>query len=220
MNDNEKIKVFLIDEHKIMRDGLRVLFNNYSNILVAGEANDLETTEQLINKVKPDAITLGMNIEGSNYIDVVRNLSRKFPDIKIIAHSAYNEKIFVSEMLKAGCCAYVHKNETFSELVKAIESACHGDVYLCPRVANIVMSSYLQEFSSNNSLTETTLTERERDVLKLLATGKSSKEIALELYISTKTVDTHRRQIMNKVNLFSVPELTKYAIRCGLASIN
>ena len=82
------------------------------------------------------------------------------------------------------------------------------------------MNSYLKEFSQKDSLTETALTERERDVLRLLADGKSSKEIALELYISTKTVDTHRRQIMNKVNLFSVPELTKYAIRCGLTSIN
>ena len=151
---------------------------------------------------------------------IVKKLSMDFPNIKIIAHSAYNEKTFVSEMLKAGCCAYVHKNESFSELVKAIETAFHGNVYLCPRVANIVMSSYLQGFSQNNSSMETSLTERERDVLKLLADGKSSKEIALALYISTKTVDTHRRQIMNKVKLFSVPELTKYAIRCGLASIN
>ena len=169
-------------------------------IIVVGEADNLKTSEQLVNKVRPDVITIGMNIEGSNYIDIVKKLSKEFPDIKIIAHSAYNEKTFVSEMLKAGCCAYVHKNETFSELVKAIETAFHGDVYLCPRVANIVMSSYLQKFSQKSSFMETALTERERDVLKLLADGKSSKEIALELYISTKTVDTHRRQIMNKIN--------------------
>ena len=220
MENNEKIKLFLTDEHKIMRDGLKVLFNNHPNIVIIGEADNFETTEKLLNNMAPDIITIGMNIEGSNYIDFVKNLSREYPYLKIIAHSAYKEKTFVSEVLKAGSHAYVHKNESFSELVKAIESVFHGDVYLCPRVANIVMSSYLQEFSQKSTSSESTLTERERDVLKLLATGKSSKEIALELYISTKTVDTHRRQIMNKVNLFSVPELTKYAIRCGLASIN
>lgn len=220
MDNTENIKVFLIEEHKVMREGLRILFNNHPNIIVAGEADDLETAEPLINKVRPDVITLGMNIESGNYIDFVKKLAKEYPNIKIIAHSAYKENTFVSEVLKAGSSAYVHKNESFSELVRAIESIFHGEVYLCPQVANIVMSNYLQMFSQQNSITETTLTERERDVLKLLATGKSSKEIAVELYISTKTVDTHRRQIMNKVNLFSVPELTKYAIRCGFASIN
>lgn len=220
MSNNEKIKVFLIDEHKVMRDGLRILLSNHPRMSVVGEADSLNTTEQLVQKVKPDVITIGMNIDGGNYINIVKKLSKEFPDIRIIAHSAFNEKTFVSEMLKAGSCAYVHKNETFSELVKAIEAAIDGDVYLCPRIANIVMSSYLQKFSQKNSLMEAALTERERDVLRLLADGKSSKEIALELYISTKTVDTHRRQIMSKINLFSVPELTKYAIRCGLTSIN
>ena len=220
MDSYEKIKIFLIDEHKIMGEGLNILFSNHPRIVVVGQANNLEVTEQLIPKVKPDIITLGMNLDGVNYINIVKKLSSEFPDIKIVAHSAYNEKTFVSDILKAGCSAYVHKNETFSELVKAIETAFHGDVYLCPRVANIVMSSYLKEFSQKTNIMEATLTERERDVLRLLASGKSSKEIGVSLYISTKTVDTHRRQIMNKVNLFSVPELTKYAIRCGLTSIN
>ena len=114
-----------------------------------------------------------MNINGCNYINIVKKLSKEFPDIRIIAHSAYIEKDFVSEMLKAGSCAYVHKNEAFSELVKAIETAFHGEVYLCPQAANIVMNSYLKEFSQKDSLTETALTERERDVLRLLADGKS-----------------------------------------------
>ena len=219
MEINEKIKILLVDEHKIMRDGLRLLFNDHPKFQVVGEADNLNTIEQLVQKVTPDIITIGMNIDGDSYIDIVKKLSKEFPDTGIIAHSAYNEKSFVSEMLKAGCKAYVHKNENFSELVKAIETVFNGDIYLCPRVANIVMDSYLQEFSPKKPL-ETSLTERERDVLKLLADGKSSKEIALSLYISTKTVDTHRRQIMNKINLFSVPELTKYAIRCGLTSIN
>ena len=220
MENKENIKVFLLEEHQVMRDGLRIMLCNYPGISVVGDADNLETTEEIVQKVRPDIITLGMNINGSNYADIVKTLVKDFPNIRIIAHSAYTEKAFVSDMLKAGTCAYVHKNETFSELIKAIEAAIRGDVYLCPRVASIVMNSYLKEFSQNDTSNDASLTERERDVLRLLADGKSSKEIALELYISTKTVDTHRRQIMNKVNLFSVPELTKYAIRCGLTSIN
>jgi len=220
MEKKENIKVFLVEEHKVMRDGLKILMSNQPGISVVGEADNLNSTEEQVPQVRPDIITVGMNINGCNYIDIVKTLSKEFPDIRIIAHSAYIEKSFVSEMLKAGSCAYVHKNETFAELVKAIESAIRGDVYLCPRVANIVMKSYLKEFSQKDTSMDNSLTDRERDVLRLLADGKSSKEIALELYISTKTVDTHRRQIMNKVNLFSVPELTKYAIRCGLTSIN
>jgi DNA-binding NarL/FixJ family response regulator len=220
MDDSNKIKLFLTDEDQVMRDGLRTLFSNHPKITVVGEADNLKKTEHFVQKVKPNIITVGMNINGCNYFNIVKTLSKEFPDIKIIAHSAFTEKTFVSEVLKAGSCAYVHKDETFSELVKAIEAVINGEVYLCPRVANIVMNSYLKEFSQKDTSAETTLTERERDVLKLLADGKSSKEIALALYISAKTVDTHRRQIMNKVNLFSVPELTKFAIRCGLTSIN
>jgi two-component system response regulator NreC len=220
MDNNGKIKILLTDDHKIMRDGLRVLFNNHPRMTIVGEADNLMAAGQIAQKVGPDIITIGMNINGINYFDTVKKLAGEFPGIKIVAHSAYIEKSFVSEMLKAGTCAYVHKEDSFAELVRAIDAAIHGDVYLCPRIANIVMSGYLQGLAQNSSSSETALTEREREVLRLLANGKSSKEIAIELYISTKTVDTHRRQIMTKINLFTVPELTKYAIRCGLTSIN
>ena len=220
MNENEKIKILLTDDHKVMRDGLKLLFNNHPHMTIVGEADNLEAAERIVQNIRPDIITIGMNIDGENYIDTIRRLSKEYPDVRIIAHSVFIEKTFVSEMLKAGTCAYVHKEETFSELVKAINAAIHGEVYLCPRIANIVMSGYLHGLAQSNSTHDVSLTCREREVLRLLANGKSSKEIALVLHISTKTVDTHRRQIMSKVNLFTIPELTKYAIRCGLTSIN
>ena len=109
MENNEKIKILITDDHKVMRDGLKLLFSNYPQMAIVGEADNLETTEQIVNKAMPDIITIGMNIEGSNYIDFVKNLSREYPYLKIIAHSAYKEKTFVSEVLKAGSHAYVHK---------------------------------------------------------------------------------------------------------------
>jgi two-component system, NarL family, response regulator NreC len=220
MDNNSKIKILLTDDHKITRDGLKVLFNNHPRMTIIGEADNLETAEQLAHQLRPDIITVGMNIDGVNHIDIVTKLAKEFPEIRIIALSAYTENSFVSEVLKAGTCAYVHKEETFSELVKAIDAAAHGNTYLCPRIAKTLMGSYIQELTHNSIVSETPLTEREREVLRLIANGKSSKEIALELHISTKTVDTHRRQIMNKTHNYSIPELTKYAIRCGLSTIN
>ena len=220
MNENEKIKILLTENQKIMRDGLKVLFNNHPRMTIIGEADNLEAARQIAQKLRPDIITVGMNINGINYIEHIKKLIKEIPGIRIIAHSAYIEKTFISQMLKAGTCAYVHKDETFDELVRAIDAAIHGDVYICPRIANIVMNGYLKGLAQNNTSSEESLTNREYEVLRLLAEGKSSKEIALTLHISTKTVDTHRRQIMNKINLFTVPELTKYAIRCGLTSIN
>jgi len=163
---------------------------------------------------------MGINISGTDSIDIVRKLVGQFPNIKIVAHSMYLEKLFISEMLKAGVCAYVYKGHDFNELLNAVDAAIHNKVYLCPNVASIVMDGYLKNLSHNSCSSELSLTNRERDILKLLTNGGSSKQIALNLHISTKTVDTHRRQIMNKLNLYSLPELTKYAIRCGLTSLN
>ena len=220
MNENGKIKILLTENQKVMRDGLKVLFNNHPRMTIVGEADNLEAARQVLHNLRPDIITVGMNINGIDYIEHVKILLKEFPGIRIIAHSAYAEKTFISQMLKAGTSAYVHKDETFAELVRAIDAAIRGDVYICPRIANIVMNGYLKGLAQNNTSSEESLTNREYEVLRLLAEGKSSKEIALTLHISTKTVDTHRRQIMNKINIFTIPELTKYAIRCGLTSIN
>lgn len=220
VNNNGKIRVLLADDHKSMRDGLKALCSNQSDIEIVGEAESSETVGLLAQKVRPDVIMIGININGTNGIEIVRKLAREFPEIKIIAHSMYLEKAFVSEMLKAGISAYVHKEHAFSELLNAINAAVHDEVYLCPKVANVVMNGYLKDLSQKGSNSEISLTDREREVLKLLANGESSKQIAMKLHISTKTVDTHRRQIMNKLNLYNIPELTKYAIRCGLTSIN
>ena len=219
VNDNSKIKILLADDHEIMRDGLKALLNDCPGMRVVGEAGDAAGAERVAHEVKPDVITIGVNIAGANGIDTVRKFAHEFPNVKIVAHSVYLEKAFVAEMLKAGTSAYVHKEHAFAALVTAINAAAHNEVYLCPKVANVVMNGYLNNLSHNGSA-EVCLTNRERQVLKLLADGKSSKQIALELYVSVKTVDTHRRQIMNKLKLYSLPELTKYAIRCGMTSIN
>jgi len=220
VDENGKIRILLADDHKIMREGLKALFDNHSGMKIVGEVESAETIAVMVEKVNPDVINMGINISGTDSIDIVRKLVGQFPNIKIVAHSMYLEKLFISEMLKAGVCAYVYKGHDFNELLNAVDAAIHNKVYLCPNVASIVMDGYLKNLSHNSCSSELSLTNRERDILKLLTNGGSSKQIALNLHISTKTVDTHRRQIMNKLNLYSLPELTKYAIRCGLTSLN
>ncbi len=220
MESNGKIRVLLADRHKVMRDGLKALFSNHPNIKIVGESDDAETARELVNNLRPDIVTLGINIGGDTALATVKELIRQIPEIRIIAHSVYLEREFICEMLKLGIFAYVHKEQNFSELIKAIDAVVRNEIYLCPGTAEVVMKNYLRGLSHFECSSQMSLTDRERGILKLLSEGRSSKQIANELQISTKTVDTHRRQIMNKLNLFSMPELTKYAIRCGLTSLN
>lgn len=220
MEINGKIKVLLTDSHKVMRDGLRALFNSQPNISVVGEADNPDMLSELVENLSPDIVTLGVNIGGEPVLQTVRELVSKLPKTKIVAHSVYAEREFICEMLKSGVFAYVHKQQDFSELLRAIEAVAHNEIYLCPIASDIVMKNYIKDLSSLDYSATLSLTDRERGILTLISEGRSSKQIASSLHISTKTVDTHRRQIMNKLKLFSIPELTKYAIRCGLTSLN
>ena len=220
MEGNGKIKVFLTDGHRIMRDGLKALFSNHPNIRIVGEADNADMLRELVDTLTPDIVTLGINIGAVPALQIVRDLVKRIPKIRIIAHSVYLEREFICDMLKSGVFAYVHKEQDFSELLKAIDAVAHNEIYLCPTAADVVMKNYIRGLSHLEYSATASLTDRERGILKLLSDGRSSKQIAASLRISTKTVDTHRRQIMNKLKLFSVPELTKYAIRCGLTSLN
>jgi len=220
MTDETKIKVVLADDHSIMRDGLKALFRNHPNIEVVAETEDGITAGRIAREAGLDVITIGLNLGGINNIETVRQLSHECPRVKIVAHSMFLENAFVSDALRAGVSAYVHKEHAFPELIKAINAAMGNELYLCPKVASVVMNGYLKNLSRNGVSSNGCLTDREREVLKLLADGKSAKEIALDLHLSIKTVDTHRRQIMSKLGLYSLPQLTKYAIRCGLTSID
>jgi DNA-binding NarL/FixJ family response regulator len=217
---NSKIGLLLIDKHKIMRDGLKALFSNHPNIKIIGESDNPLIAGELVNNIEPQIVNLGINIDSTPVLESVKDLVRQFPKVKIIAHSVYLEREFICEMFKSGIFAYVHKEQNFSELLKAIDAVIHNEIYLCPGTSEVIMKNYFVGLSRFKSSLTTALTNRERRILKLLSEGCSSKQISHELHISSKTVDTHRRQIMNKLNMFSVPELTKYAIRCGLTSLN
>jgi len=215
------IRILLADDHTIIRQGLRSLLEDEPEMEVVGEAEDGREALRLVQELVPDIIVMDVTMPNLNGIDATRRIISRFPHVKVIALSIHSNRRFVAEMLKAGASGYVLKGSLFDELVQAIRAVAGGASYLSPRITGAVLDDYVGHLSAappGSSLS--ILTEREHEVLQLLAEGKGTKQIALRLHVSTKTIETNRRQIMEKLDIHSVAELTKYAIREGLTSLD
>ncbi len=213
------VRILLADDHKMVREGLSLLLRSEPDMEVVGEAEEGATATRLARELKPDVIIMDVNMPGMDGIDATRRILMDMPEVKLIAISMYAKKSFITEMLKAGASGYILKEQAFDELVRAIKMVISNETYLSSKVAGIVVDDYVQNHNGRRSATEV-LTQREREVLRLLAEGKPSKEIALLLDISVKTIDACRRRIMQKLNVQSLAELVKYAIREGLTTID
>ena len=212
------IKVLLADDHQIIRDGLRSLLTNEPDIEVVGEANDGRAAVEMTQRLKPDIVVMDITMPGLNGIEATRQVRAISSDIKVLALSMHADKRFVAGVLHAGASGYVLKNCAFKELVQAIHTVAVNQTYLSPRIADIVVESYVRH-SPLPASPLSVLTPREREVLQLIAEGLTLKKIAATLCVSPKTIETHREQIMRKLNASSVAELTKYAVREGLTSL-
>ncbi len=213
------IRILLADDHKIMREGLRSLIEREPNMAVVGEAENGRATLRLARELKPDIIVMDITMPDLNGIEATRQVRMRCPEAKVIALSMHSDRRLVAEMLKAGASAYLLKDCAFTELAGAIEIVSRGQTYLSPGITGIVVEDYIHRIAEPSTLESPTLTPREREILQLLAEGKNAKEIALHLHISPKTVETHRRRMMEKLKMDSVADLTRYAIREGLASL-
>jgi len=212
------IKIILADDHKIVRQGLRTMLESEADIEVIGEADDGRMAVRLARELSPQVIIMDVGMPDLNGIEATRQVLAESPGIKVIGLSMHCDRRFVMNMLKAGASGYLLKDSAFEELAGAIRMVLGGKVYLSTEIANIVVKDYLQ--GGGDESVFSVLTPREREVLQLMAEGKSSRQIADHLIISIKTVETHRMQIMHKLQIFSVAELTKYAIREGLSSLD
>jgi DNA-binding NarL/FixJ family response regulator len=211
----------LADDHEMMREGLKSLIQDEDEMEVVGEAEDGEQTVQLAQKLSPHAVIIDVAMPGLNGIEATRQIADSSPYTKIIALSGHANKQFVREMLTAGASAYVLKKRAYEELIRAIREVMKGRKYLSPDIARGVVDEYVELSSSiSENPAFIVLTNREREVLQQLAEGRTTKEMADALSVSVKTVETHRRNIMEKLNLHSVAELTKYAIREGVTSLD
>lgn len=213
------VRLILADDHKIMREGLRALLARQKEIEVIAEAESGRGVVELCAQHHPDVVVVDISMPDLNGIDATRQIVRDDPHVKVIALSMHSDKKYVKEMLSAGACGYLLKDSAFEELGAAIATVLKNKTYLSPQITDTVVKDYVGENVPSGSAASTALSVREREVLQLIAEGKTTREIAAALYVSVKTVETHRKQIMDKLGLNSIAELTKYAIREGLTSV-
>ncbi len=210
------IKILLVDDHQILREGLRNVIEKNANLEVIGEATNGREALRLCEKQQPDVVIMDIAMEGLNGMEATRRITERFPGTKVITLSMHSNKQFVLGMFKAGAYGYVLKDCDSHELINAIHTVCVNQKYITPKLSDSVLNDLQSAVLTEN----TELTSREKEILQLIAEGKSSKEIAGILFVSSKTVDAHRKNIMDKLEMYSISELTKYAINTGLTSLN
>jgi DNA-binding NarL/FixJ family response regulator len=210
----DAVKVLLVDDHEIIRTGLRTLLQRERDMSIVGEASDGRRAVELVREVSPDVVVMDLTMPHLNGIDATRQSIAAKPSVRVIGLSASGDDRMVIEMLRAGAVGHVNKTAAGNELINAIRTVLKGSFYFSPEiVARIATSPGDQPHSAFERLSP-----REREVLQLIAEGKATKEVAAMLRVSIKTAETHRRNLMDKLNVDSVAELTKYAIREGLTS--
>ena len=213
------IKILLADDHTIMREGLRCLIETESDMKVVAEAADGRTAVRLAREVSPDVVIIDITMPDLNGIEATKQILSEAPNIKVLALSMHSDDHFVGGMLKARASGYLPKECAAKELIEAIRAVMAGGTYLSPKVASILVQGYRRKLSRDQVTSTKALTAREREVLKLVAEGETSKGIAARLQVSVKTVEAHRQQIMDKLNIRTIAGVTKYAIQEGITSL-
>lgn len=214
------IRLILADDHQMMREGLRAIVDKHPDLQVVGEASNGQETVSLVPASGAHIVVMDVAMPDLNGIEATRKIRSQHPHIGIVALSAHANKEYIREMLRAGASAYVLKQRAGEELVRAIREVANGKKYLSADIARGVVDEYVALSAIRQERPAfVTLTDREREVLQQLAEGRTTKEMADLLHVSVKTIETHRRNIMEKLKLHSVAELTKYAIREGVTSV-
>ena len=219
-NSRRQTRVLLADDHKIMREGLRSLLEEGEGVEVVGEAENGRMVLEMAEDLRPHLVIMDVGMPDLNGIEATRKLVDEMPNVKVIALSMHSDRQYVGGMLEAGACGYLLKDSAFEELEEALSTVMDDRIYLSPDVADVVVKNFVRGMPTEAPSVYAQLTPREREVLQLVAEGLSTRQIASRLDVSVKTVETHRRNTMEKLDLESVAELTKYALREGLTSLD
>lgn len=214
------IRILLADDHKIIRDGLKALLEKVPEMEVVGEAENGRQAVDLARRLNPHVVIMDISMPELNGIDATRQIHEESPNIRVIALSMYFDRRYVAGMLKAGVSGYLLKNCASEELIKAVKEVLNNKTFMSPRIADMVVKDYAHLLSANESSPLDLLTAREREVLQLIAEGVKTHDIATRLNVSIKTISTHRQQIMQKLHMDSVAELTLFALKEGVISID
>lgn len=218
----EKIKIILVEDHQIVRDGIKALLTDIDNIEIVGEAADHTELYERLGRQIPDVIIMDISLPGMSGIELTRQLAETHPSVKVLMLSMYTSEDFIFNSLKSGARGYLPKNTTRRELVDAIEAITRGEEYFSDSISSIILKSYITKAKSTDQQVEKTeekLTNREIEILKLFASSLSNQEIADKLFISVRTVESHKNHIMQKLELKSTVDLIKFAIRNKLVDI-
>jgi DNA-binding NarL/FixJ family response regulator len=213
------IKIVLADDHQIVRHGLRTLLSGEPDMKVVAEADNGRAALRLVKELRPDIVIMDISMPDLNGIEATRQVREEHPGVKVIALSMHSDSLFVLNMLKAGASGYLLKDCALEELVQAIRAVMKGKTYLSPGISDIVIKDFVSGWTSTGGSAFGTLSHREREVLQLMAEGHPTTKIGEILCVSVKTVEAHRKSIMNKLGIRSIAELTKYAIRQGITSL-
>ena len=214
----EKIRILVVDDHAIMRDGIRALLGLHDDLEIVGEASEGKEAIEKAQELSPDVIVMDIAMPGMDGLEATRRLRKKSPNIKVLVLTQHDNREYVLSTVKAGATGYVPKRAVGSELITAIRAVYRGESFLYPSAAAALIEDYRQQVDSVEPYDQ--LTPREREILKLIAEGHTSRDIAGALFISLKTVLGHRTKIMEKLDLHNRTELIKYAMRKGLVTID
>jgi DNA-binding NarL/FixJ family response regulator len=215
-----KIRILLADDHRILREGIRLMIETQPDMEVVGQADNGLAVLKFAHELKPDVIVMDVNMPLLNGIEASRKITKELPQIKMIALSMYSNKWFIRQILQSGVLGYLLKDCAKEELIQGIRSVHKGQVYLTPSISDSLIKDHINYLKKTDASLFSSLTSRECRTLQLIAEGKTTKDIASILSISTKTVETRRQQIMHKLGIYSVAELTRYAIQEGLIPPN
>ena len=209
-------RVLIADDHLLVRAGIRALIESIDGVTVVGEANDGREAVDLTAALRPDIALIDVSMPGLNGLEAAARLREQSPSTRVIMLSMHANDMYVRQALKAGAAGYLLKSATAAELQTALQSVAQGEVYLSPAVSKQVVKGFVEATAAASPLD--VLTTRQREILQLIAEGRSTKEVAFTLAISAKTVETHRAQIMERLQIHDVPGLVRFAIRTGLIS--
>ena len=212
-------KILICDDHKIFREGLRALLEKQPGIKVVGEARDGIEAVHLAKELFPDIVIMDISMPGLNGIEASRKLAKTHKSARVIALSMHNDRKYVTEIFKAGARAYLLKDSAFEELMDAIKAVNCGRFFLSAGITSLVLGDYIKGSAGDPRSPFTILSSREREVLQLLAEGLRTKEISHKLALSVKTVETHRKRIMEKIGIQTIAGLTRYAVKEGLITL-
>jgi DNA-binding NarL/FixJ family response regulator len=208
----KRIRILLADDHAVVRQGFKMILAAEADMEIVGEAANGREAVDLAEQLRPDVVVMDVSMPELNGIEATRRLASSVPHARVVALSMHKDSVYVREILRAGARGYLLKDSGAADLVAAIRAVASGESYLSPAVSNAVLDDYRRHATNPIDL----LTSREREVLQLLAEGKTNKEIAGVLNLSVYTVDAHRGRIMEKLNLHSIGELVRFAVRNGL----